>query len=102
MNVTTTTTGQNPLVVGSMETFIFSGYLNGQPWDLTGGSATLNMVDPNGTTHAYTVTLTGDRVRYTWTVLNVPGDWTRAWALIDASGITEVTPPYPFTVISSP
>jgi hypothetical protein len=102
MNVTATTTGQNPLVVGSMETFVFSGFLNGQPWDLTGGTATLNMVDANGGTHAYSVPITGDKVRYTWTVIAPAGSWRRSWTLVDVNGLTEVTPPYPFTVITSP
>lgn len=102
MNVTTTTTGQNPLVPGSTETFVFSGMFNGQPWNLAGGSGSLKIKDPNGTVTVNAVTISGARVTYTWTVGTTAGTWTRAWFMTDANGVVENTPPITFTVIASP
>ena len=102
MNSALVTTGLMPLTVNSIELFQHQGILNGQVWDLTGGSATLRMADPDGTTYAYACTIASGNAFYTWTVLNVPGTWVRAWDVTDAQGRRQVSRPLVFEVIASP
>jgi hypothetical protein len=102
MNSTLVTTGLVPLTIGSLETFVLQAFNNGLPWDLTGGSATVLMADPQGGSHSYTAAISGSTARISWTVLPIPGDWRRCWDVTDGSGTRQVSRPIPFTVISSP
>lgn len=119
MDQGSSTTGTRPFTVGSIEVFQegfnpttgqYTLTLNGQPWNLAGGSATLNFMDPNGnmTSYAATITNGGLTASVTWTVpaptpsLNTLGPWARSWKFIDATGITQVSQPLQFAVIASP
>ncbi len=106
MNTQIVTTGLTPLTINSNETFQLQPFANGLVWDLTGGAATLRMVDPNGVTYSYVAPIVGPPggagAQYTWTVLSPAGDWKRAWDITNAAGTRQVTRPIPFTVISSP
>ena len=105
------TTGTNPLIIGSVETFVPRVDLNGLPDTLVGGSASLAIKDPNGNTTTYTATYgtpPGEPASFgsvwyvTWTVVAPVGNWSRAWTWTDVNGIHQVSPPIPFVVESSP
>jgi hypothetical protein len=104
MNTRLVTTGLAPLNIGSTEIFQVAPLLNGAPWNLAGGSATLTLSDPNGnkTTLAGSIVGTGYGATSGWTVVGPVGTWTRSWTLSDASGIVQVTDPIVFVVQSSP
>lgn len=102
MNVSLTTTGLVPLVVGSVELMQLQAFNNGIPWDLTGGSVTLNMKAPGGATYSYTATITGMGAQYSWTVLATTGNWTRSWSVTDAQGRHQVSRAIVFDVENAP
>ena len=106
MNTQLVTTGLKPLVINSNDTFVLQPFNNGVIWDLTGGSATLRMTDPNGITYAYPATIVGPPggagAQYPWTVIAPPGDWRRCWDVVSANGIRQVTLPIAFEVVASP
>jgi hypothetical protein len=102
MNDALVTTGLIPLCIGSIETFQLQPFLDKLPWNLTGGSANLLMTDPNGTNYNFPATIVNGGAQYTWTVIGPAGNWTRAWEVTDAIGITQVSNPIVFSVISSP
>lgn len=102
MNNALVTTGLQPLCVNSTETFQFQGMLDGLPWDLTSGSATLKLTDPNGNNSSITATISGGCAFANWTVVGPAGNWLRAWDIVDATGIRQVSRPIIFAVISSP
>ncbi len=96
------TTGLVPLAIGSVETFQLSARLNGLPWNLTGGSATVSFLGPNGETssHAATVNRTGATLSYT--VVGGEGTWSMCWLVEDASGRIQKSLPILFAVTASP
>ena len=106
MNTQLVTTGLKPLTINSNDTILFQPFANGVIWDLTGGSATLRMVDPNGMVYAYPASIVGPAgagiASYPWTVIAPPGDWRRAWDVTNAQGIRQVTLPLAFEVVASP
>ncbi len=106
MNTTLVTTGLQPLTINSTDTFVFQPFANGLLWDLTGGSATVLMTDPNGVKYSYQAVIVGPpggaTAQLPWTVIGPPGDWRRAWDVTHVSGIRQVTRPYAFEVESSP
>jgi hypothetical protein len=102
MNTSLVTTGLIPLCVGSQELFQLQATLDGLPWSLVGGSVTLNLKDPTGSVTAITATISGGTVTAGWTVTSVTGTWTRSWTAVDSTGLTQVSRPLQFVVISSP
>lgn len=102
MNVALNTTGLVPFTVGSVNLFTSKAFANGLPWDLTGGTVTLNMKDSNGAFYSYPATITGMVAQVSWTVLNVPGRWTRSWTVTDAQGRHQVSRAYTFDVEPAP
>ncbi len=105
MNVRLVTTGLVPLVTGSYEDFVLSPFLNGLPWDLTGGSVQLVIADPAANLFSYSATIVGYGARQTWAVpaaFASPGSWSRAWVITDAQGRHQVSRPIVFEVIGSP
>src|SRR6516162_1772381 len=99
-NTTYTTTGLTPLTIGSTELINFSAFLGSLFWDLTGGSATLLLADPQGTAYSVTGTIAGGGGFANWAVVGPAGNWTRAWKLVDASGVIQYSRPIAFAVIS--
>lgn len=103
MNTQLVTTGLVPLCVGSSEVFQARSDLDGLYWDLTGGTATLTLVDPGGNSVNVPATIGPDGApKAPWTVTGPAGDWRRAWRLQDASGVVQVSRPIAFTVVVSP
>jgi hypothetical protein len=103
MQVGLVTTGLAPLCIGSVETFVHLGYLNGLAWNLTGGSASLLMTDSQGNQYTYPSTIGADGVaRVVWTVAAPAGQWVRAWKATDSTGLTQVSKSITFVVASSP
>jgi len=102
MNTSLVTTGITPVAVGSMQVFQASPVLNGQPWDLTGGSANLLMTDPVGGTYDIIATVIGFGAAASFTIPNVVGSWVRAWKLTDATGLVEYSLPITMNVVASP
>lgn len=102
MNTGIVTTGILPLIVGSVEVFQLQAFADVLPWNLAGGTVTLNLIDPNGAVYSYPATISGGSVRVTWTVLNVTGTWRRSWTITDSSGVHQVSRPIVFEVQSSP
>jgi hypothetical protein len=103
-----------PLCIGSIEEIVVDPWLNKLPWNLSGGSATLYVVDPNGvlTSYAMTIVPNGFGAFYNYTVIgpanvSTSGDpllppWRLAFLLVDAQGRTQKSLPVAFSVISSP
>ncbi len=102
MNTALVTTGILPLTIGSTETFEVQAALNGLPWDLTAGTASLILSDPTGAKTTISATISGSTARAPWTVVTPIGTWVRAWSVTDASGVKQVSRPIVFTVIDSP
>jgi len=102
VNTSLVTTGLVPLVISSVETFQLSSFLNGLPWDLTGGSVTIYFLDPAGVATNFPATIVGPGATYNWMVISPPGTWTRAWLVIDALGRKQKSRPIVFTVTQSP
>jgi hypothetical protein len=96
------TTGLVPLCVGSAEAFVLKARLDGVPWDLTGGSASLLLTDPAAGSHTVAATITGGVARASWTVQDPTGTWLRAWDVTDASSRRQVSRPIAFVVQDSP
>lgn len=96
------TTGLLPLTIGSVDTFTLRPGLNGLPWDLTLGKATLIMTDPGGNQFSYPAQIQGSTAMFTWIVTGPPGTWLRAWDVTDANGKRQISRPIAFAVISSP
>jgi hypothetical protein len=93
------TTGLFPLTRGSMEVFQLQPIINGLPWDLSGGSASVTLTDPNGATTILAVTITGRLIRSaSWTVAAPVGGWSRQWTMTDSTGLRQVSHPLPFEV----
>ncbi len=101
-NTGVVTTGLLPLTIGSVESFEQQANLNSLPWDLTAGTVSLLMTDPNGTSYSYPATISGGCSQVTWTVVGPVGVWLRAWSTTDSNGIKQVSRPIPFIVASSP
>lgn len=102
MNSALVTTGNLPIAVGSQQTFQVNPSLNGDPWDLSGGSARLLMTDPTGQAYDLAATVIGVGATCNFTIPNVPGTWVRAWKLTDSTGLVEYTLPITFSVVVSP
>ena len=104
MNNTLVTTGLIPLTIGSTETFQLSPFLNGLPWPLLGGTINLLLTDPQGNNYNFPAGVlgTGYGASFTWLVAPPTGTWTRAWKVVDANGVIQVSRPIVFNVISSP
>ncbi len=96
------TTGLIPLTVGSTQLFEAAPFLDGLPWDLSGGSASLILADPTGALTTIPATIIGFGCTAAWTVAAPIGTWVRAWRLTSADGITQYSEPITFGVISSP
>ena len=96
------TTGLEPICIGSMETWQVQPWLNGVPWNLAGGSATLKLTDPNGVNTSFAGTISGGGAFYVWTVIGPAGTWVRSWTLTDSTGLVQVMAPEAMVVISSP
>jgi hypothetical protein len=96
------TTGLVPLCVDSAELFVLRPRLDGLPWDLTGGSATLLLTDPDGSPSTVAATIVSGQPRAAWTVADPVGTWLRAWEVTDSAGVHQVSRPICFTVIDSP
>ena len=86
-NTSLTTTGLKPQTIGSVRTFLWSANLNGLAWDISGGSATLILQDPNGnqTIIAGTIDSGGYSARAHWVVTAPAGNWTLSWKVQDAA-----------------
>ena len=91
MNVGVVTTGLEPLVVGSVETFQHQGFDNRLIWDLTGGSASLKIIDPTGASTTYAATISGGCAFVTWAVAGPVGTWFRQWTVTSADGRHQVS-----------
>jgi hypothetical protein len=102
MNTRLVTTGLVPLIIGSQETFQLKPLLNGLPWDLTGGTVTLILLDPTGAQTTISGTIAGRGATAPWTVTGPVGNWTRCWHVSDGSGLVQYSQPLVFTVSSSP
>jgi len=102
MNETFATTGLEAMTVGSTKIFQVQPWLNGLPWDLTGGSARLVLSDPDGINTTLTASIVNGGAQVSWTVPLPAGSWLRAWDLTDASGRRQISLPIAFTVVSSP
>lgn len=89
-------------VVGSTKTFTVIATRNGAPWDLTGGSVTLKVTDPTGTTTTIAATISYNSATANWTVATPIGEWQRTWTLTDATGRVEVVQAIAFSVETSP
>jgi hypothetical protein len=74
---------------------------DGVPWDLTGGSATLFLQDPNGvvTSNVGTIATNVATFQATSTTLDESGDWVRQWKLVDALGTVEYQEETSFSVM---
>lgn len=104
MNNGVVTTGIEPLIIGADHRFQLSAFKDGQPWNLTGGSAWIRLTDPTGVQTEYAASVSGFGATFPWTVpLLTPnlqsavGDWLRAWR-VDAGGIEQISQPIPFSV----
>jgi hypothetical protein len=96
------TTGLTPLTLGSVKTFQLNPFLNGLPWNLTGGSATLDLRDPNGTLYQYAGQIVNGGAQATLSIFAPAGNWTFAWDCTDGTGIREISLPIEFVVQASP
>lgn len=96
------TTGIRPLAIGSVETFRLRPRLGGLPWNLAGGTVTLKVADPIGNVQSYTASILGYAADVTLAISGLAGLWLRAWFIVDANGITQVSDPIGYEVISSP
>lgn len=95
--------GPSTLTIGSTELFELSAMLDGQLWNLVGGVVTLTLADPNGTKTIINATsIYNGGAQAPWTVAGTAGNWKRAWTVTDANGVTQVSLPQSFIVISSP
>lgn len=102
MNTRLVTTGPARYTVNSTPRFRFLAELDGLLWDITGGTATLKLLDPGGNLTSVAGTVEGSSGYAGWTVPDTPGTWARAWDLVDASGRREVSLPVVFEVTRSP
>ena len=102
MNLGIVTTGLVPLTINSLMTFQLDPYLDGLPWDLSGGSAVLRMIDASGVTHTSSASISAAGVIVNFTVPAPAGAWTRAWDVTDVSGRRQVSRPIAFAVVASP
>jgi hypothetical protein len=96
------TTGLFPLTVGSQKTFQLAPLLDEIPWDLTGGSASLILSDPNNSITTITATIANRGAVASWTVAGTAGRWTRTWKATDAAGDVQYSVPIPFDVVTAP
>lgn len=101
MNNQIVTTGPINYAIGSTKTFRVAPKLNGVPWDLNLGSATLFLTDPNGNTTTITAQIVNNAASATWTVAGPSGIWTRQWSFTDVLGNTENSIPRAFGVVGS-
>jgi hypothetical protein len=102
-NTALVTTGLVPLTIGSVEKFQHQGFINSLPWDLRGGTVSLNMLDPNGGSYSYPATIQADGTVFVqWTVIAPVGNWTRAWVVTDANTVHQVSRAIIFSVVQSP
>jgi hypothetical protein len=97
-NTKVVTTGLKPLVIGSGITFEVSPFLNDLFWDITDGSASLVLVNPQGQTITLPATVLGVGAQANWSVIGPVGTWVRAWVLTDVNGFHEVSQPVIFQV----
>lgn len=102
MNNQVVTVGLKPLTIGSTDRFKTQAWLNDVPWDLTGGTAVLRMTDPNGTAYSFPAVISGGGAHFDWRVVGPTGIWLRAWDLVDATGLEQISEPIAFQVINSP
>lgn len=101
--VSLTSTGQTPYAAGSVQRFQASPWLNGLYWDVSGGSVTLTIKDPTGTTYGpFAATVSGGQVYYDFVVLPPAGEWVRTWTLVDALGRKQVSNDIAFRVAVTP
>jgi len=96
------TTGLATYALGSQVNFLIRPLLNGLPWDLTGGSASLYLADPDGQITTLTAQILGMAAQVTWLAAGTPGTWTRAWLLGDKNNISKKTLPIGFGLLLSP
>lgn len=114
MNTTVQTTGTVVLTSGSTETFLtgndsLSGtsnlFLNGQPWNLSGGSVSLVFIDPSNNRSSVSATISPDgfTATATWVVPSSPlGPWARCWVITPATGSPQVSRSIRFNVVNPP
>jgi hypothetical protein len=96
------TSGQLPLVAGSVYQFQCGAKQNGGWWDLTGAVVTLRIKDPTGTITSYTTTIAaGVPLSQKITLSAIAGTWTWSWTVV-AGGDTFISRPRGFNVIASP
>jgi hypothetical protein len=96
------TTSPVPLTVGSDELFQLVAFKDGVPWDLTGGAVTLKLQDPTGAVTSVSGTVSASGATAPWTVTAPAGTWLRAWHVLDAAGVHQVSRPIAFIVTDTP
>lgn len=99
VNNSLVTTGLIPLTINSQEVFELQAVLNGLPWDLTGGTVVLRLVDPSLVVTDVPATISGGAAQAGWAVASPAGTWRRVWDVTDVDGRRQVSRPVMFAVI---
>jgi hypothetical protein len=103
MNTSLVTTGLFPLTIGSVETFIMQGFLDGLPWqEIQGGTVSLIVADPAGNQTTYAAAISGSTAKVNYAIAAPVGNWTRCWSIVDSLGRVQRSRPIVFTVMASP
>jgi len=101
INTQIVTTGAERLTVGSSYIFELQAKKNGIPWDLTGGSVTLNFTDPKFVATSVGASISGSTATANWSAPDNVGEWLRSWS-ISAGGITQNSDGIAFLVTKMP
>lgn len=75
-----------PIVEGNTETFSVAATREGEVWDISGGTVTFYLHDPDDNISSFTATIDNGpagEASYTVadTVLDEPGEWKRQWKI---------------------
>lgn len=80
--------------IGTPPSTLAQPIVDGVPWDITGGSATLYFVRPDGVVLTILGSIISRIPQYfdSPSSLTAAGEWRRWWKLIDAAGVELSTP----------
>lgn len=100
-------TPNKPLVVGSQYRFLGTITKNREVWNLTGATVLLYFKRSDGTSFSQSATAvnaSSAQFKYenSTSDLNMEGQWTRYWHIVDSSGGVYKTVPIQFTVVAAP
>lgn len=90
-----------PIVVGDTIDFVVHWKKDGVVWDVTGGTPTLYVRDPDGNVETLSATVSdgpNGEASYVYSSFDAAGTWVRQWKMVK-SGVTLLTRQIEFEVL---